>query len=300
MTEAKTTKWLVTGGSGLLGHHVCSHLRDSGNKEIVTTCHNHPVEAAGVRVHQIDLLDFDRVGDLIRSERPDVIFHTAALANVDLCEKEPDLAWKYNVGLPVEIAKAARAVDAQMVHITTDQLWAGDKKLVSEDEPVCPINIYGKTKAESEDKLLAVMPEALVLRTNFFGKGRPWRHSFSDWLLQEMSAGRTINGFDDIFYSPVAIDFLVPYALRLVEARASGIFHLAGGERISKYDFIALFARKAGLYPDLLVRCKCDDANLAAPRPKDMSLSVEKVERFLGCPMPTAAESIETVLKHGI
>ena len=288
-------KWLVTGGSGLLGHHICHYLSARGDA-VTATHHQHPLELSSVKPYQLNLLDFGALDHVIQIERPDYIFHTAALANVDKCENDPELAKQYNIDLPAAVAKSACAVDAKMIHVTTDQLWTGDKAVVNEEEPTSPVNVYGATKAESEKQVLNIMPEALILRTNFFGKGRPWRKSFSDWLYDELSNGKSINGFDDIFYSPIAIDHFVPNAITLVEKNASGIFHLAGAQRISKYDFIAQFIDMLSLDKDLLKKCKCDDANLSARRPKDMSLSVAKIESYLGHSMPTVKDSIQTLI----
>ncbi len=289
-------KWLVTGASGLLGHHVCDYLV-SQDTEVIALHNHHPVDVPKVKSYALDLLDEEKLQVLMTEERPDYIFHTAALANVDQCQKFPQDAHRYNVEIPHSLAKIAHNIGSKLVHVTTDQLWMGDKANVTEDEPTSPINIYGETKALSETLVLEQAPSSIVLRTNFFGKGRPWRKSFSDWLQYELLQGNPIQGFEDIFYSPIALDYLVPLAISLANNNAQGIFHLVGGERVSKYQFIEQFIGIMGLDISLVKKCSFRDAHLQAPRPMDMSLSVKKVEAFLGTKMPSVQDSILTLLK---
>ena len=289
-------KWVVTGASGLLGHHMCVLLQSKGH-EVVAVHHNHPVEADGVRAHKLDLIDFGAVQGFLTETKPDYMFHAAAQTNVDACESNPGLAYAYNTELSRVIAESCRQQNIKMVYITTDQLWRGDKANVTEDEPVSPVNVYGTSKSESEKQVLAVCSEALIIRTNFFGVGRPWRKSFSDWLLDELQNGRAIKGFDDIYYTPIAIDYLLTHVYSLVQSNAAGIFHVAGRERISKYEFIMQFTAALNLPTTLIEKCSSENANLKAQRPKDMSLSVAKAESVLGCTMPTVDESISTLLK---
>lgn len=75
---------------------------------------------------------------------------------------------KIHIDVSHVIAQTASQINSKMVHISTDHLWDGTMQMVTEDVPVCPVNIYGKTKAESERAVLAVNSEALILRTNFF------------------------------------------------------------------------------------------------------------------------------------
>lgn len=287
---------MVTGASGLLGHHVCRYLV-AQDEQVVGLHNHHAVDVDGVGPLCLDLLDEEKLRRVIEQEKPDYIFHTAALANVDQCQKSPQDAYRYNADIPHALAKLAQGIGSKMIHVTTDQLWPGDKANVTEEEPTAPVNIYGETKALSERLVLEQAPASIILRTNFFGEGRPWRMSFSDWLFHELSNNKSIQGFDDIFYTPIALDYLVPYAIDLAKKEAHGIFHLAGAERVSKFEFIKKFIGIFGLDASLVKQCACHEANLQAPRPKDMSLSVKKVEGVLGRSMPSVEESILTLKK---
>ena len=288
------SKWLVTGASGLLGHHICRYLIAQGD-QVVALHNRHAVDVEGAYPVCLDLLDEEKLRAVVTKESPDYIFHTAALANVDECQKNPEDAHRYNAAIPQSLAKISHEAGSKMIHVTTDQLWAGDKANINEEEPTAPVNVYGETKALSEKLVLEQAPDSLVLRTNFFGEGRPWRKSFSDWLLHELTSGKTIQGFDDIFYTPIALDYFLPYSIDLAKNGERGVFHLAGGERVSKYEFIEKFCTIFDLDLSLVKKSGCHEANLSAPRPKDMSLSVKKIEDVLGRPMPSVKESILTL-----
>lgn len=290
------TKWLITGASGLLGHNMCEYLI-SHKHDVVGTYHDHKIDVDGVVNYKINLNDFDAVNKMIEEVKPDIIFHAAAMTNVDQCEKEPETTHRFHVSLSNEIAKSCKQNKIQLIYISTDQLWDGSKEFISEDKPTSPLNVYGQTKADSEESVLSYNSNTLILRTNFFGKGRPWRLSFSDWLKKELSAENQINGFSDIYYSPISIHHFIETAIQLADKNASGIFHLAGSEKISKHDFIISFAKAFNFDPKLIKKITSQNAQFTAKRPKDMSLSVKKIEAFLSKKMPTIQQSIQTLLQ---
>lgn len=288
-------KWLITGASGLLGYNACQFLLAQGHK-VVGLSNNHGIDIQDVDERKCDLMDFDSTRELISEVNPDVILHCAAMTNVDACEDNPELTHQYHVKLSELIAQVASECDAKMIHLTTDQLWDGTQAQVSEKTPTQPLNVYGQTKADSEVAVANAKPDALIIRTNFFGKGRPWRSSFSDWLDKELAAENSVNGFNDIFYSPISIPYLLQAIYDLVEKNASGVFHVAGAERISKFDFMIQYARAFGFDESLIKSTKSSHAKmLKAQRSKDMSLCVKKVEQILGYEMPTIQQSFETL-----
>jgi dTDP-4-dehydrorhamnose reductase len=152
---------------------------------------------------------------------------------------------------------------------------------------------------DGERRVLDADPSALVIRTNFFGLGLPWRQSLSDWMIAKLCDGEGVRAFTDSHFTPIHLDHLAPIMADLIECDASGIFHVAGRDRISKFDFARKLCKQAGLSLDLVKPGKLEDANLVAPRPHDMSLSTEKIANLLGRPMPTIDEGI-AALKLGV
>lgn len=287
--------WLLSGASGLLGHDLCRHLRDNG-KRVIGLCHNHPIDLDGVESVDIDLYHAPQELEAVIDQfAPDVAVHAAGLTSVDGCETHEDLAMTLHAEVTSVMARAALQCSAKMIYISTDHLWDGSQPLVSEEQEPQPINAYARTKLEGERRVLGFDPNSLVVRTNFYGPGRPWRQSFSDWIINSLSSGQEIMAFTDAYFTPICLQYLCSFLERMVENQACGIYNIAGSERVSKYDFAVRLADALGLDKRLIKAGRLEDAHLTAQRPLDMSLSVEKVEHFLGQDMPTLSQCFKTL-----
>lgn len=284
-------KWLIVGGSGMLGQALSHYLVESG-RLIWATAKAHPIEVNGVSTVPLDLAeDFDPRA-ILDAVAPDVVAYVAGLTDVDKCEANEPLAERLHATAAGQFALKT-AGRCRFIYISTDHLWDGTKANVSEDEPLQTLNAYARTKATGEAVTLDANPDALVLRTNFFGDGLKWRKSISDWMLERMRAGETLNAFVDAFFTPIAMPLLSSTISAAVSADLRGIFHCCGAERISKFEFAHRLAMHfgydtAGIAPALL-----SEAALKAPRPLDMSLSTQKLERALGKPLPSLSQSFE-------
>lgn len=295
MHSPSSRTWLITGASGLLGHALCSYLAERGER-VIGVIRTHAVDVAGVMEERAELTDAERLVVLMATHRPDVVVHAAGLTDVDACERDPDLARSIHVEASARLAGLAADAGAAFVHISTDHLWDGTKAMVTEAEPPCPLNAYARTKLDGEAAVLAGHGGALVLRTNFFGEGRSWRRSFSDWVLSGLAEGKTLRMFSDVFFTPIALGHLCPLLVEMAERKAQGIYHLAGSERLSKFEFGRLLARTFGYLESMIEIGGIATANLTAPRPQDMSLDCGKAAAFLGRPLPGASAGIRLLL----
>jgi len=271
---------LITGGSGLLALNWAIAMRDVWDVTLVT--HHHSVQVRGVKTCSFNLDSPMELGSQFRQLKPDLVVHTAGLTSVDKCERSPNLAHHANAEIARNVVLAAIACDASLIHISTDHLFPDQGSLFSEVNATAPINQYARTKALAEFWVQEVNPSALVIRTNFFGWGHQNRQSFSDWIIQGLRAGIPLTLFDDVFFTPILVDALVLYAHALLDAGASGIFHVVGDERISKYEFALKLATRFNLSAELISRQKLRDVQLLAPRPHDMSLDNSKARALLG------------------
>jgi len=290
--------WLVTGASGLLGSVVVTQLLERGAR-VSAQQRKHELRFDGsCRIVKGDLTDSEWARRLVISETPDVIVHCAGLTSVDGCEANPDLAEHIHVDASQSLAEASRQTGAHFVHISTDHLWRGDKAMVGEDEPVDPINVYGSTKARAELRVLEANPDALVVRTNFFCRGLAWRASLSDWAEQQLRSGTEFSAFTDAYFTPIEANLLSRLIFELVTKQAGGLLHVAGRERLSKYDFVQHLAKRLSLDASSAEPGLIADAHLKAPRPKDMSLSTERASELLGRPMPSLTDSFDALLER--
>ena len=281
---------LVTGATGLLGAALVPALQAAGFSVL-----RHGWQAAA-DVHA-DLTRRDDTLALLERVRPDVIVHLAALTDVDACEADPQRAYLLNLQSVVHLAEwiANARPGSHLVQISTDQVYDG---LGPHAEcGVCIRNTYASSKIAAE--LAASGVGATVLRTNFFGRSRrAGRVSFSDWLFAALQGGQAIQVFDDVLFSPLAIDTLALAIGRVVARRPAGVFNLGsrsgGVGGISKADFAFAFAAAAGLPTLSMTRSLSTTmTTLKAYRPKDMRMDSSRFERTLDLRLPELTDEIQ-------
>lgn len=290
-------KLFITGISGLLGTNLALAARR--RFEVAGCYRRHPVAFADVAAYRLDVLDVAELERALRRLTPDVVIHTVGMSNVDACELDPRLAQELNVEAARNVTRATRALGVRLLHVSTDHLFDGERGWKTETDALAPLNTYAKTKAEAEQLVLDEHPEALVIRTNFYGWGTSLRCSFSDWILDAFKQGRTLTMFADVYFTPILINDLAEVIFDLAVSEVSGLFHVAGGERLSKCDFAVQVAHVFGHSPATIRPITVEDAALRAPRPRDMSLKSAKVERVLGRSMPPARAGLERLRELG-
>ena len=281
-------KVLITGGTGLLALNWACAIR--GTHDVVLATHTRQVSLEGATAAPLALDDALALRRELERIAPNVIVHTAGITSVEQCEREPELARHVYVDLARNVAGAARHLGAGLIHISTDHLFSGTRALSAEDAPPEPVNVYGRVKMLAEETVLGACPGALVVRTNFFGWGHRYRQSFSDWIYYSLRGGNAVTMFEDVIITPILADRLATCAQRLLELGASGVYNVAGDERVSKYTFGVRLAAAFGL-PDRLVRRGTIAASrMSVKRPPDMSLDSAKARSLLGAPLGTVAD----------
>lgn len=271
---------LFTGGSGLLALNWALAHRD--RYSVILGLHEREIALTGVQSTRIDLESVDHLLRTFEAAQPQVVIHMAGLTSVEQCEAKPDLAKHVNVQLATNVAQACVKHGLPLVHISTDHLFAGVASLVDETYPVQPINVYGRTKAEAEARVLEAHPTAMLIRTNFYGWGTSYRHSFSDVIIETLRAGKELALFQDVFYTPILAETVAQAVHDMIDLKVAGIFHVVGDERISKHEFGLKLAQEFGLDSSLIKLGYIADQALLVQRPRDMSLSNQKICKLLG------------------
>jgi len=274
------TRVIITGGSGLLATNWARYIKDECDVQLFL--HNNIVNIPGVTTKLVNLSNTKSVVEAVASFNADVVVHTAGMTNVDMCEREPEQAYQVNVTLSENIAKACAETDTKLVHISTDHLFNGTKSLVTEDEPVSPLNIYGNTKAQAEEVVLRLLDDVIVIRTNFYGWGNQYKQSISDWIISLLNRKEIVPAFNDSYFTPIHVHQLIDGIHHLIEKQHTGTFNICGNERVTKYEFAKRICAIFGFDENLLKKTKIADAELFARRPIDMSLSDEKISNLLG------------------
>lgn len=228
-------------------------------------------------------------------QKPDYILNCSGLTNVEECEENRDLAYLLHVLFPKTLADFTNQKSIVNIHISTDHLWDGLNAFYTEEDPVNPINTYGETKAEGERAVILMNPSSLILRTNFFGSGTEWRQSFSDWVISKLNLKQEFYGFEDVYYTPISVNYLLNFMKELLSIKYSGIIHVAGSERISKYDFIKKLAEHMNLNYSHCNKVKYSEIKKTISRPLDMSLNTNLLRNVLNTEIPDALSSIRSI-----
>jgi dTDP-4-dehydrorhamnose reductase len=280
---------LITGATGLLCTDVAPILAHGFDCFPVgfTQTLRHP------NFRQANLKDVEETRRLLDEIVPEVIIHTAALANVDQCEKEPHLAHALTVQTTKNLTDwiDRRSPDCLMVYISSDQVYAGDGPHFEDN--VSPRNVYALTKLWAED-IARTAKRHLVLRTNFFGLGAEDSGGFANWLIKAFETGENITMFDDVFFNPLYSKDLADWLRRLISSDILGTYNLgASCDGMSKAEFGKLLAASTGLSDKHAKIGKIDDLDLAAWRPRDMRTSVEKLAKASGRSLPTVHDGLK-------
>lgn len=260
---------LITGASGFLGWNLC---RLAQREWIVFgTAHANMHDIPGVRLSRVDLTRFSEVSQLIGEISPDAVIHTAAASDVNFCQKNSAESYRINVDAAVNLAGLCADMAIPFVFTSSDMVFDGLNPPYSEDSPVCPINVYGEQKAKAEEKILEHYPEAAVCRLALiYGDGGPRTRGFLRSWVNEMKKGNDLLLFDDEFRTPVSAHD-ASRGLLLALSRASGLLHLSGVERISRFHFGLILKEVVGAQ-SRIIPCSRESAPMPAPRPADVSL----------------------------
>ncbi len=275
---------LITGASGLLGLNVAL---DACRAHEVTGVDRHTLSSPPFGVIRADLLEPGAVDRVLEQSKPDAVIHCAALADVDLCERKPDLARMTNAEIPARLAEACLRRRIQLVHISTDAVFDGAKAgYYAESDPPHPMGVYALTKFEGEQAVLSTNPLAIVARVNFYGWSLSGKRSLAEFFVDNLTQGNVVSGFTDVTFCPMLANHLGVILLAMIRAHSHGLFHVVGPEAMTKYQFGVEIARQFGLDERQIQPLSVDRSNLSARRSHNLCLSTYKLSTELGLALP--------------
>ncbi len=276
---------VVTGASGLLGACLQRSAIELG-WETVGFCHRHVMRDPALPVEAVDLTDETATRKLFCELRPDAIVHCAAAANVDWCEDNPEQAEAINVHASGALASIAATLNAHLIYVSTDSVFDGKKGNYAETDEPAPVNTYARSKLAGERETLRRNAAAAVVRVNIYGWNAQNKQSLAEWVLGLLDQGSDVLGFTDVFFTPILVNDLAPILLAMLQRKLNGLYHVAGSERISKFEFARRVAAAFGFDSARVKPCQVKDKRLRATRPLDVSLNTKKITAALGCSMP--------------
>ncbi|MDP2210041.1 MAG: dTDP-4-dehydrorhamnose reductase [Bacteroidota bacterium] len=279
---------LVVGSNGLLGQKITTLFSKSKQYDIfnVSVEEKSFLDEKDFPYHQLDITKRSSVLKFIDSVQPDVIINTAAVTNVDLCETDRALAWKVNVSGVENLVYGAKMVGAKVIHFSSDYVFDGKNGPYSESETPNPISYYGRTKLASENVLkLSGIPNVIIRTMILYGIANQVKDNFALWLANNLSENKQIRVVDDQIGNPTLVDDLAYAVLKIVEYNRSGLFHITGGELISRYGFALALAKKFKFNKDLITPIKTSILKQPALRPLKSGFVILKAETELNLKM---------------
>lgn len=282
---------IITGASGLLGINLA--LETASQHTVFGQVNNNLIHTDKITVLKTDLLVPGAMERLMDDTQPDWVIHCAALANLELCEEHPTLAWELNTEIPRNLAILCRKGGARLLQVSTDAVFDGQTGNYSEEDSPNPLSTYAKSKLEAEYAVAEANPDAIIARVNLFGWSLSGQRSLAEFFFNNLASGNPVMGFMDVYFCPLLANDLAIIFVQMLENKLSGLYHVVSSDHISKYVFGVKIARKFNLNEDLIKPISVFDAGLSAPRSPKLILKVDKLIRDLGYDLPTVSNGIE-------
>lgn len=277
---------MVTGSNGLLGQKITDLSLLDPEIELIATSvgpNRHPLKA-GYTYEELDVLDAQRLDELVAKYHPDAIIHTAAMTNVDACEHDRDKCYALNVKSVENLIEVCQSRNIQLIHLSTDFIFDGEDGPYTEDAKANPLSYYGETKLESEILLQNSSCNWAILRTIIvYGIVNDMsRTNIVLWAKAALERGEPINVVNDQWRMPTLAEDLAQCCLLTVKKNAKGIFNASGKDLMSILEIVERVADYYGLDKTLINPISSESLNQAAKRPKKTGFILDKTMRELG------------------
>ena len=272
---------VITGAHGTLG------------RAFVQACAVRGLSAIALARQDLDISSPDAVGAVVSRFQPWAIVNAAGYVRVDDAERDRFACRRANAVGPAVLAAACRRRGVQLLTFSSDLVFDGTLgRPYVESDPVCPLNVYGRTKAEADRRVLALAPAALVVRTSaFFG---PFDNTnFVTRVLDSLRRGETVRAASDAIVSPTYVPDLVHRALDLLIDGAAGVWHLANAGALSWMTLAQMAATAAGLDPAGIEPCESVALPASARRPPYSALASER-----GPALPPLPDSLSRYMRE--
>lgn len=278
-------KLLITGANGQLGNEMRVALQQCADIEVVYT-----------DVDTLDITDLAQLDAFMLAEKVSHIINCAAYTAVDKAEDDEVNATKVNVDAVRNLGIVAKKYDAKIVHVSTDYVFDGKSfKPYTEDMPVCPTNVYGRTKLAGEEALFAECENAIVVRTSWLYSS--FGNNFVKTMLRLGRERDELNVIFDQVGTPTYAADLAQTILAIITDKewVSGIYHFSNEGVCSWYDFTIMIHKMAG------IECKVNPIESSAypvrtPRPHYSVLNKTKIKTTFSIEIPYWVDSLQKCL----
>lgn len=295
-------KILVTGSNGLLGQKLTDILKYKSEFELIASSKgvNRYPNTEGYVYEQLDVTDYNDLERLISKHKPDVVIHTAAMTNVDQCETEKEACQKLNVDSVSHLIKLAKQYSFYLVHLSTDFIFDGTTGPYKETDQANPLSLYGHSKNEAEQLLIASDINYSILRTIIvYGVAAEMsRSNIVLWAKGALEKGQPIKVVNDQFRMPTLAEDLANACVLAIEKNAQGVFHISGKDYMSVIEMVRRIAKFFQLDDSIIEETDSSTLNQAAARPPKTGFILDKAIQQLGYQPHSFEEGLAIVQKQ--
>lgn len=271
-------KFLVLGGSGLIGNKLIKSIRSSN--QVLVTYNTNNLEKSNFSSIKFSFpKDFEILKKFILTEQPDVVINLIGKSNLSYCEQHKNEIYQLNVILPKKVCNLCNKINSKFVQISSDYVFDGKSGNYKESDQTNPINFYGYTKQKSENEILK-FSKNIIIRTSLV-YDLTVKTNFIGFLFEKLSNNEKIFVYDDVITTPVLVDELVTSILKIVDSNHGGIFHVSGDECISRFEFAKIIADRFELQKDLIFPISIYSTKQKINRPQNSCLNNDKIKKLL-------------------
>lgn len=280
-------KIIITGASGFLSWHLLQAIEPDA--EIFCISRTKPNSNRPSTFLPCDITDYITLGNYFEDIEPDAVIHSAAISDANLCQQEKEKSYAVNVEATKNLAGLCCDYNIPFVFTSTDLVFDGKKGNYTEEDSPNPVNAYGEQKAIAEQEVARIYSPATIARLPLmFGYAEAGSSNYLQKFVQGLKQDQTVKLFTDEYRSVCGATSVSKGIIQLLGY--AGIIHIAGPEKLSRYQFGLLAAEAYGLNKTLLQPCLQVDVQMAAPRPPDVSLNISKAVSLGYNTLPVAEE----------
>jgi dTDP-4-dehydrorhamnose reductase len=275
---------LITGANGLLGQKLVVLLKEKGEDFLATGRGASRIPLEGIRYQSMDITNAAETLEVITTEKPEVVIHTAAMTNVDQCETDKEGCWLQNVTAVENIVKACEASGAFLLHLSTDFIFDGEDGPYDEEAKANPVSYYGDSKLAAEKAVMAGKIDWAMARTVLV-YGIAFDMSRSNiilWVKKSLEEGKTINVVNDQWRTPTLAEDLAMGCYLIAKKKAKGVFNISGKDFMNPYQMAIATADYFGLDKSLINETDGSKFSQPAKRPPKTGFVLDKAKEVLG------------------
>jgi len=280
-------KILVTGANGFLGQHLVYLLLQKGYTVIAVARGVSRLPFTGEEAfiyYDADITNDLVVQEIFEKEKPHTIVHAAAMTQADDCQLHQEACEAVNVRATAQLVLSAEAYSRHFIYISTDFVFDGVKGDYSEDDALNPVSWYGFTKVQAESIVeTSEIPFAIVRTCLVYGNALTGtRNNIISWVKESLTAGKTIKVVSDQYRTPTHVEDLAIGIFLVIEKGATGIYHIAGKDKLTPYDMALQTAALCKLDSGLIEKVEASSFSQPAVRPPKTGFNISKARKDLG------------------